>query len=191
MRFPSLHLAWDNFERPLDDANERLSRVWGQVGHLNAVVNTPELREAYNTMLPVVTQYFAELGQDERLFRGYKAIRDSEFDTLGAAQRQSLENELRDFRLGGAELSRRQEGALSCLEGRTRFAVVAIQQQRARRHQRFRTLHRRRAPHIRSSRRREADGEGKRHKKDGKPGWKLTLHAPCYLPVMQYADLAA
>ena len=56
--------AWENFVEPLDDANERLGRAWAQVSHLNAVVNSPELREAYNAALPKVTQYFAEQGQD-------------------------------------------------------------------------------------------------------------------------------
>ena len=56
--------AWDNFMLPLDDANERLSRAWGQVAHLNAVMNSPELREVYNANLSRVTQYYAELGQN-------------------------------------------------------------------------------------------------------------------------------
>ena len=180
--------TWDNFARPLDDANERLSRAWGQVGHLNAVVNTPELREAYNAMLPAVTQYFAELGQDERLFRGYKAIRCSEFDTLGAAQKQSLENELRDFRLGGAELSadkkahylslQEELASLSSrfndnlLDATNDFALYIIDE--------------RRLSGLPGDVKQTAKEAAQ---KDGKPGWKLTLHAPCYLPVMQYADL--
>ena len=49
--------TWQNFATPLDDIHERLSRAWGVVGHLNGVVNSPELREAYNGMLPAVTQY--------------------------------------------------------------------------------------------------------------------------------------
>src|SRR5471030_3089020 len=52
--------AWDNFVEPLDDANEKLARVWAQVNHLNAVVNSPQLRDAYNAALPKVTQFFSE-----------------------------------------------------------------------------------------------------------------------------------
>jgi oligopeptidase A len=48
--------TWDDFVRPMEDANERLSRAWGPVGHLNAVMNSPELREAYNSTLPRLTQ---------------------------------------------------------------------------------------------------------------------------------------
>jgi oligopeptidase A len=52
---------WQNFVQPMEDVNERLSRAWGQVSHLNAVANTPELREVYNANLPLVTQYYSEL----------------------------------------------------------------------------------------------------------------------------------
>jgi len=55
--------TWENFVEPLDDANEKLARAWAQVSHLNAVMNSPELREAYNKTLPVVTQFFAEQGR--------------------------------------------------------------------------------------------------------------------------------
>ena len=97
--------TWDSFVQPLDDANERLSRAWGQVAHLNAVMNSPELREVYNANLPTVTQYYAELGQNLELFNKVKAIRSgAEYASLSAARRKIVDNELRDFRLGGAEL---------------------------------------------------------------------------------------
>ncbi len=97
--------SWQDFIAPMEDANERLSRAWGPVGHLNAVMNSPELREVYNATLPKITQYYAELGQNLALFQKFKALRNSpEFDNLSAARKKIIENELRDFRLGGAEL---------------------------------------------------------------------------------------
>jgi len=97
--------TWQNFVAPMEDANERLSRAWGPVGHLNAVMNSPELREAYNATLPVITLYYAELGQNLALFDKFKALRNSpEYTGLSAARKKIIENELRDFRLGGAEL---------------------------------------------------------------------------------------
>ena len=96
---------WDGFVAPLDDANERLRRAWGQVSHLNAVMNSPQLRETYNGNLPRITEYFALLSQNEALFRKFKALKASTgFARLSAAQKKVIENELRDFRLGGAEL---------------------------------------------------------------------------------------
>ena len=97
--------SWDNFVLPMENANERLSRAWGPVGHLNAVMNSPELREVYNATLPKLTQYYAELGQNLALFEKFKALRASdEFEYLSGARKKVIENELRDFRLGGAEL---------------------------------------------------------------------------------------
>ena len=96
---------WDNFARPLEDMEERLSRAWSQVGHMNAVVNSPELREAYNACLPKLTDFYSDLSQDERLYAKFRALSASkEFGTLNRAQQKIVENELRDFRLGGAEL---------------------------------------------------------------------------------------
>src|SRR5688572_3114283 len=98
-------VTWEQFVQPLIDANERLGRTWGQIAHLNAVVNKPELREAYNAALPKVTQYWTELGQNETLFERYRALSQApEFSTLSPGRRRIIENELRDFRLGGAEL---------------------------------------------------------------------------------------
>jgi Zn-dependent oligopeptidase len=97
--------TWDNFIEPLDDANERLARAWSLVGHLNAVVNTPALRDAYNAALPKVTQFFTEQGQDQRLHARFKALKASgAYAALTPARKRLIDNELRDFRLGGAEL---------------------------------------------------------------------------------------
>ena len=97
---------WENFVAPLDDAIERLRRAWGQVSHLNAVMNSPQLRQVYNENLTEVTQLFTELAQDEGLARRYKSLRESaSYSKLSDAQRKFIDNELRDFRLGGAELA--------------------------------------------------------------------------------------
>src|SRR5688572_33324677 len=91
--------TWHDFIEPLENANERLGRAWGQVGHLNAVMNSPELREVYNANLPKITQYYSELSQHQGLYEKFKALRNSaEFERLSAAQRRVIENELRDFR---------------------------------------------------------------------------------------------
>ncbi len=98
-------VRWDSFVTPLDDATERLWRAWAQVGHLQAVVNTPELREAYNSNLPKVSRFGSALGQNLALYAQYKALAQSpEAAHFDEARRKVLENALRDFRLGGAEL---------------------------------------------------------------------------------------
>src|SRR5690606_10832702 len=69
--------TWDEFVAPLEDANERLSRAWGQVAHLHAVMDSAPLREAYNAALPKISQFWTELGQNQALFRKYKELRAS------------------------------------------------------------------------------------------------------------------
>ena len=97
--------TWDEFARPLADGTERLSRAWGIVGHLHSVKDLPPWREAYNDLLPEVTSFFAELGQNLSLFSKYKALAASpQFPSLSAAQKRIIDNEIRDFRLSGAEL---------------------------------------------------------------------------------------
>ncbi len=162
--------------------------MWSQVTHLNAVMNTPELRDAYNAALPRVTQYFTEQGQDQRLHAGFRALAATPgFDRWPAARRRHVELELRDFRLGGAELPPPQKA---------RF--LEIQAELARLGSRFQDnlLDATNAVALYVTDERELSGipadvvQAARDAalREARAGAKLTLHMPCYLPVMQYAD---
>ena len=74
---PEVPATWDDFVEPLEDANERLGRAWGQVAHLHAVMDNPPLREVYNANLPKITQYNTEVSQHQGLYAKYKALRSS------------------------------------------------------------------------------------------------------------------
>jgi oligopeptidase A len=88
--------SWQNFVAPMEDANERLSRAWGQVSHLHSVMDSPELREVYNENLPKITQYYAELGQHEGLFRKFRELKRAiPYATLTHAQQQIVERRKR------------------------------------------------------------------------------------------------
>src|SRR5689334_9474307 len=79
--------TWANFAAPLEDATEKINRMWGQVGHLNAVMNSPELREVYNANLPKITQYYTELSQNLSLFEKFKQLKAApEFALLNRAR---------------------------------------------------------------------------------------------------------
>src|SRR5690349_20843974 len=87
--------SWDNFARPLEDMEEQISRAWSQVSHMNAVVNSPELRTAYNDNLPKLTDFYSDLSQDERLYARYRTLRAGKtYDSLTTAQKKIVENEL-------------------------------------------------------------------------------------------------
>jgi len=179
--------AWEQFVAPLEDANERVGRAWGQVAHLHAVMDSPALREVYNANLAKVTKYWTELGQNQRLFEKYKALRSSsEFSRLSPPRQKIVENALRDFRLGGAELPP---------EKKKRYAE--IQEELARLAAKFseNVLDATNAFSVYITKKETAgipedvlEAAREAAQKDGKEGWKFTLHMPSYLPVMQYAD---
>jgi len=179
--------TWDEFVAPLEDANERIGRAWGQVAHLHAVMDNPELREAYNANLPQVTKYWTELGQNQQLFEKYKALRAAPgFSSLAGSRKKIVDNAIRDFRLGGAELppeKKQRYGEIqeelarlsakfseNVLDATNAFSLFIDANQTSG------------IPEDVLQAAREAA------QKDGKQGWKFTLHMPSYLPLMQYAD---
>ncbi len=183
---PSFPAQWTAIAKVLDVATESLSRAWGTVSHLNGVADTPELRAAYNEALPKVTEFFTRLGADERLYAKYKAIAVS---SLNAEQRQAHKNAIRNFVLGGAELT-----------GVARDRFAAIQERLAEVGQKFSEN----ALDATDSfayyaTADELDGvpddvvlaAQAAAKSSRKDGYKLTLKAPCYLPVMQFAKSGA
>ena len=196
--------TWANFVTPMEDAHERLSRAWGPVGHLNAVMNSPELREAYNSTLPVITQYYAELGQNLALFEKFKALKNSpEFEKLNATRKKIIENELRDFRLGGAELPedkkarymeiQERQSELSSkfsdnlLDATNDFTLVIESRDELSGLQDdvLQTAHEAYLEHVKKAD--VAAGKPVLSNVEGS-GWLFTLKAPSYLPVMQFAD---
>ncbi|HEY9223731.1 MAG TPA: M3 family metallopeptidase, partial [Variovorax sp.] len=177
---------WLAISKVLDVSSERFSRAWGAVGHLNAVADTPELRAAYNDAMPRVTAFWTRLGSDERLYAKYKAIDTA---TLNAEQKQAHRNAIRNFVLGGAEL----QGA-----AKERFAV--IQERQAELSQKFSEnaldatdafAYYAEAGELEGLPEDVISAARAGAEADGKPGYKLTLKMPCYLPVMQFAKRSA
>jgi len=97
--------TWENLIEPIENAEDRLSKAWSPVSHMNSVVNSDALREAYNACLPKLSAYATEMGQNEALFKAYKAIEGSaEYASLDIAQQKIIQNTLRDFHLSGIDL---------------------------------------------------------------------------------------
>jgi oligopeptidase A len=185
---PGTAATWSTIVEPLDDATEHLGRAWGTVAHLNAVVDTPALRAEYNANLPKLTQFWTELAQNDALYAKYKAIAaGSDFAAMPPARRRVIDNELRDFRLGGAELPPAQKERLRSIRERqsqlsTRYAENVLDATNG-----FELLiddvrQLAGVPTDTLQMYREAA------QAEEKPGYKLTLHAPSYFPILQYAD---
>ncbi|MDD5228459.1 MAG: oligopeptidase A [Methylococcales bacterium] len=102
--------TWENLIEPIENAEDRLSKAWSPVSHLNAVMNNDELRDAYNACLPKLSDYATEMGQNEKLFHAYESIASHEtFSTLTKAQQKVITNALRDFQLSGVALPLEQK----------------------------------------------------------------------------------
>ncbi|MFV0665994.1 M3 family metallopeptidase [Denitromonas sp.] len=182
--------TWDGFVIPMTEATEHLGRAWGVVGHMHSVMDTPDWRAAYNALLPEISGFYAELGQNEALYAKYRALRDSaEYTTLTPVRQRIIDHELRDFRLSGAELPEAQK---------PRFKAISEEQSAlgAKFSENLLDATNAFAEWVTD----EAELAGlpddvvaaarAAAEKDGREGWKFTLQMPSYLPVMQYADSA-
>ena len=180
--------TWENFALKLEDHSDKISRAWSQVGHMNAVVNSPELREAYNENLAKLTDYGSDMSQDERLYAKYKAIQASAaFASLSATQQKIINNEVRDFKLGGAELPEAQKARfkavseeLSKLGSKFEENILDNTNDFAHYVEDIADLAGIPADAI------EAAAEAA--KEAGKTGYKFSLQFPSYMPVLQYGE---
>jgi oligopeptidase A len=180
--------SWQGFAVKLEDLDEKISRAWSQVGHLNAVVNSPELREAYNTNLAKLTDFYSDLAQDERLYAKYREINNSaEFKNLNPAQQKIISNEVRDFKLGGAELPTKEKARfkaiseeLSKLSSKFEENVLDTTNEYA--------LYETDVSKLSGIPEDVLQAAAEAAKADDKAGYKFTLHFPSYLPALQYAD---
>lgn len=98
-------VSWDSLITPMEAWDDELSQAWSPISHMNSVVNSDELRDAYNACLPLLSAYSTEMGQNQNLYKAYKKLAESdEFTTLSTEQKTSIEHALRDFRLAGIAL---------------------------------------------------------------------------------------
>ena len=185
---PMENASWDNFVEPLDACTEKLGRAWGIVGHLNGVMDTPELRAVYNENQPKITEFFTSLSQNLALFEKYKALKTSaQFAHLSPTRQRIIDNAVGDFRLGGAELPdtlkprfaeiQEQHAEISTkfsenvLDATNNFALLIDDE-----------------AELAGLPQDAKDAAHAAAEKDGSTGYKFTLHFPSYFPILQYAD---
>jgi oligopeptidase A len=180
--------TWDTLVAPLEDLEDRLGRAFAPVGHLNAVANSSALRDAYNACLPLLSEYSTELGQNEALWRAYRAIAESPaFAALDEAQRKIVDNALRDFRLSGVDLPP---------EKKARFKEIAKELSRLTSQFQDNLLDATEGwdKHIEDEAALagipEADRAVARQtaERQGKEGWVFTLEFPSYFAILTHSD---
>ncbi len=178
--------TWDNLVEPLEIMEDRINRTWSPVSHLNSVLNSSELREAYNACLPKLSDYGTEMGQNAELYAAYKSVYEND-KTLDPAQRKLLENALRDFHLSGVDLPPEQK---------QRFKEIS---------QRLSSLTSKYSENVLDATNAWSklvsdpallkglpdsalDLARQTAQQRQQDGWMLTLDFPSYLPVMTYAE---
>ena len=180
---PEFAPSWNDIASVLDVSTERLSRAWSAVNHLSSVADNPELRSAYNETLPVVTDFWTQLGSSELLFEKYKSIDPA---SLNPVQREAHKKALKGFVLSGAELKGAakdrfahiqsrlselsQKFSENVLDATDKWSYIAGEQEMIG------------VPEDVKAASLCSDPE------TGKSGFKLSLKMPCYFPVMQYAE---
>ena len=185
--------TWDAFVAPLEQANDRLNRAWGAVGHLHGVLDSPALRDAYNANQPKLVQFGTELEQNTALFAKYKLLAAApEFQRLDTAQRRVIETSIRDFRLSGAELPQDKKDRLAAIHEETaklstRFSENVLDATNA-----F-VLYVEDRTELAGVPEDVLEGFAGAAARDGqgsaeRPVYKVTLQMPAYLPVMQYCS---
>ncbi|MFQ1634366.1 oligopeptidase A [Aeromonas veronii] len=180
--------TWDSLIAPLEEVNDRLSRIWSPVSHLNSVLNSEALREAHDACLPLLSEFQTYVGQHEGLYQAYLALSQSDdFPLLSGAQRKEIQNTLRDFRLSGIGLPAEAQQRYGEIQARlselaSRFSNNVLDATQG--------WHKLVADEaelaglpdsVRATARQMAELKGKE-------GWLFTLDIPSYLPVMMYAD---
>ena len=180
--------SWQNFALKLEDMDEKISRAWSQVGHMNSVVNSPELREAYNDNLAKLTDFYSDIAQDERLYAKYRAIQASaDFAKLNTAQQKIIDNEVRDFKLGGAELPVKQKARFKAISEELSKLAAKFEENVLDTTNEY-ALYETDAAKLTGIPEDVLQAAKESAIVDKKEGFKFTLHFPSYLPVLQYAD---
>ncbi len=185
---PKTPASWNELVEPLEDATESLSRSWGVISHLNSVADTPELRAAYGEMIPKVTAFFSSLGQNLALYQRFKELSQStSYANLSASQKKVIENSLRDFRLGGAELSDGDKPRFSQIQDEQALLGKAFSDHVLDATDSFVHLVTEKSELVGLPEDAIAAAADTAQQK-GLQGWAFTLHFPSYYPIMQYSE---
>jgi len=180
--------TWDNLCQPLAESDDRLSRIWSPIGHLNSVKNSSELRAAYEQALPLLSEYGTWVGQHEGLYQAYRSLKEgAAFEALSVPQRKAVDNALRDFELSGIGLSADKQQRYGEIVARLSELGSTYSNNVLDATMGWSKLITDEAElsGLPESALAQAQAMAQAKEQDG---WLLTLDMPSYLPVLTYAD---
>jgi oligopeptidase A len=185
---------WSGLVEPLEHLTERLNWSWGIVNHLMGVKNSPELREAYETVQPDVVQFVNKLGQSQAIYNTFKTLRQSDtWATLDSAQQRIIEAAIRDAELSGVGLQGEAKERFNAIqmelaELSTKFSNHVLDATKA-----FSLTLTTKAeidglpPSLLSLAAQAARSEGAENATPENGPWRITLDFPSYGPFMQHS----
>lgn len=180
--------TWDNLCQPLAESDDRLSRIWSPIGHLNSVKNSPELRAAYEQALPLLSEYGTWVGQHEGLYQAYRSLKEgAAFEALSVPQRKAVDNALRDFELSGIGLSADKQQRYGEIVARLSELGSTYSNNVLDATMGWSKLITDEAELSGLPESALAQAQAMAQAKE-QEGWLLTLDMPSYLPVLTYAD---
>ena len=176
---------YKNFVKPYQILQEKLNWLFQPIAHLNYVKNSETTQRIYTELIPVITKYFTELEQDERIYKAVKEIYEKEKEGLNDEQKKVLENLIRDFKLGGVNLpkekrNRVKEINIKLSELQNKFAqnllnATASYEMIIEDYEDVKELP-------------ELELEKAKVEKDGKTVYRFTLQQPSYIAYMTYGS---
>ena len=190
---PETELTFENTLLALESAYETLSRPWGLVGHLDSVCNSDPLREAQNTMLPKVSEFFAKIPLNAGLWKRVKSYSETdEANSLSPTKRRFLDETITDFRNSGAELSDEKKGRLMELESELaqktqKYSENVLDSTNAWEMVIEEEDHLVGLPVLAKSAALES-AKSKGIASDEEPKWRFTLQAPSFFPVLEHVE---
>lgn len=183
--------TWETLCEPLAESDDRLGRLFSPVSHLNSVKNSPELREAFEQVLPLLSEYGTWVGQHEGLYQAYVSLKESEqYATLDTAQKKLVDNALRDFELSGIGLPKEKQKRYGEISARLSEIGAAYSNNVLDATMGWSKLITDEAELAGMPESALAAAKAQAEAKE-QQGWLLTLDIPSYLPVMTYCEKQA
>jgi len=172
----------------LERATERLEVAMTVVGHLEAVSSTPELRAAYNAVRPAVSAFFASIPLRPRLWQALKSYAATpEALSLSGAPRRFLKKTLDDFRRHGADLEPAGKARLEAISRELAEVTARFGQNVLDATAEWELVVE--DPKALSGLPESALAAAKESaEQKGRKGYRFTLQAPSYIPLVTYAD---
>ncbi len=180
--------TWKTLCEPLSETDDRLGRLFSPVSHLNSVKNSPELREAYEQVLPLLSEYGTWVGQHEGLYQAYVSLKQGDsYASLNTAQKKAVDNALRDFELSGIGLPKDKQQRYGEIAARLSEIGAAYSNNVLDATMGWSKLITDESQLAGMPESALAAAKAQAEAKE-QQGWLLTLDIPSYLPVMTYCE---